>query len=278
MTMKKNGFTLLELLLVVAIMGMLGVSAAAGYNQLVRGISERGTVASVAAVLRSAKERAQIDRQPTAVFCYNRLLREKTGTDEAAVAVGCMVSVRRAGRISYVRGQYLFDEFNDLDHTYETDEGSNLSNRKGMRLYKFGGRNMNMEYSIVADAVSEPDSGITLDFFSEYGGTTEGLDGNTGTLWSSAFFNLGSSDYEPGWKVGDAYGFVFAEMQLPHGFVFDGNIPTEAGKISTPKAFYFDPEEDNAPQIDVWWTRPDEGGTPQRGRKAGTAKADDSAV
>ena len=80
----KKAFTLLELLVVVAIMAMLGVASSGGYNALVRGMKERGAVASASALLRSAKERALIDRVPTVVFCYNRMLREAGGTEDAA--------------------------------------------------------------------------------------------------------------------------------------------------------------------------------------------------
>ena len=72
----KRAFTLLELLTVVSIMALLGVASSSGYQAMVRGMRERGAVAGASAVLRGAKERACVDRVPTAVFCYNRMLRE----------------------------------------------------------------------------------------------------------------------------------------------------------------------------------------------------------
>ena len=96
----RAGFTLIELLVVVGIMGMLGVAATGGYAALQRGMEERSAVAVAAALLRSAQERAHVDRLPTVVFCYNRLVKAPTGEDENGVAVGVMTAIRRAGRLS----------------------------------------------------------------------------------------------------------------------------------------------------------------------------------
>ena len=75
-----------------------------------------------------------VDRVPTAVFCYNRMLREATA-DDNAVVVGEAVAIRRAGRITRAQGNYLYDEFGDLDRSYDrlsTSQQSDLQNRKGM--------------------------------------------------------------------------------------------------------------------------------------------------
>ena len=72
----RRAFTLMELMVVVGIMAFLGLAATNGYNALQRGMAERGAVDAASAILKAAKERAQVDRVPTAVFCYNRMLRE----------------------------------------------------------------------------------------------------------------------------------------------------------------------------------------------------------
>lgn len=265
-----KAFTLLELLVVVAIMAMMGIASSGGYNAMVRGMQERGTVASASAVLRSAKERALIDRVPTAVFCYNRMLHASTASSAASV-VGEMVAVRRSGRLSYVRGKYLFDEFGDLDISYEkTDDESELKESGGMRLYRFGGKRMNqMLYSIVADAVYSSDRERLFTF--THGYTNQ---------QTCAFYNLNKSDREPpAWRAGDAYGFEFAELQLPDGYIFGSEIPTDPGRITTPTVLYFDPEQDGSVQsIDVWSTRTGSSGRPDKFRKAGEARSDDRAV
>lgn len=269
----KRAFTLLELLVVVAIMSMLGVAATGGYNALVRGMKERGAVASASALLRSAKERALIDRVPTVVFCYNRMLREAGGAEDAnAVVVGEMVAVRRFGRISGVSGQLLYDEFGNLDDfSYEkVDDASELNESGGMRLYRFGGGKMtDMRYSLVSEMIYRRDNDVSAYTFTR--GYTN--------MAVCAFYNLRKSDREPAsWKVGDAYGFEFAELQLPGGFVFGSDIPTEPGKITAPKVLYFDPEEDSKPSVDVWTTKPGSGGNVQRFRRAGEAKADEKSA
>lgn len=266
----KRAFTLLELLTVVAIMALLGVASSGGYHALVRGMRERGAVAGASAVLRSAKERACVDRIPTAVFCYNRMLREAGGAEQAnAVVVGEMVAIRRAGRVTASRGDFIFDEFGDFSGLEVTDDEEELRKSGGRRLYRFGGGEMNdMRYSIVAEAGYETDSERVFTF--THGSTN---------IYLNAYYNLKKSDREPSaWKPGHAYGFEFATLQLPAGFVFGSELPTQAGRITTPKVLYFDPEQDKKPTIDVWATRPGSGGNVERFRKAGEARADDSAV
>ena len=73
----KRGFTLVELMLVVGIMAFLGVAATSGYNALQRGMAERGATAVASGILKAAKERALVDRVPTMVFCYNRMVRAR---------------------------------------------------------------------------------------------------------------------------------------------------------------------------------------------------------
>ena len=131
----KRGFTLIELMTVVGIMAFLGTAATGGYNALQRGMAERAATDIATKMLAAAKERAIIDRVPTVVYCYNRLLREADSGDANAVVVGEMVAIRRAGRITRVRGQYLYDEFGDLDRSFEPiEEAGKLQDRKGLRL------------------------------------------------------------------------------------------------------------------------------------------------
>ena len=268
----RKGFTLIELLVVMAIMAMLGVAATGGYNALVRGMNERSAVAAASALLRSAKERATVDRVPTAVFCYNKLIKDTSGAeDENAVVVGVMTAVRRAGRITTVASPFLYDEFGDLDQTYEsTDDVSELQKRRGMKLYRFppktGGA---MQYSIVADAVykEDRDSRLSAYLFSI---------GYETNVVGSAFYNLNKSSHEPsGWKAGTPYAFEIGELQLPYGFIFGTSIPSDVSSISTPTVIYFDPEDDRDETIEVNSTKPNASGMPELWRKAGTASSDE---
>ena len=276
----RRGFTLMELMVVVGIMAFLGVAATNGYNALQRGMAERGAVDAASALLKAAKERAMVDRVPTAVFCYNRMLREASD-DANAVVVGEAVAIRRAGRISRVQGSYLYDEFGDLDRSYDrlqSGQQSDLQGRKGMRLWRFDDRRMNqMQYSVVADAVFDDDNMPGVSFM-PWGDQLAG--GGTSSsnmeMRACAFYNLGKSDHEPpSWQVGNGYGFEFQSIRLPEGFVFKNTVPSRVGAISQADAFLFDPANFSANEsIEIWACRTDASGVPRPHHKAGTASSD----
>ena len=267
----RRGFTLLELLVVVGIMGFLGTASIAGYNALQRGMAERSVTAVASTLLRAAQERAHVDRMPTAVFCYNRLLKEPTGQEDNGVVVGVMTAIRRAGRISYVRGDMLYDEFADLDNTYEAVEDENDAKKGGsFRLYRFDVTQLNggnsMEYSIVSDRVVQNEDAEMVTLFS---GTANG---NQTNLMASAFCRLsGVSD----WQVGDGYAFEFAETQLPAGYIFGKDVPSRAGDIKVIKTILFKPDEDRNETVDIYPARPDGSGWPKAdSKRAGEASSD----
>ena len=295
----RRAFTLIELMVVVGIMAFLGVAATGGYNALQRGMAERGATAVATSMLQAAKERALVDRSPTVVYCYNRMLR-KASDEEPAIYVGEAVAVRRAGRVSRVQGKFIFDEFADLCNSYDVEEDQgNLAARKGMKLWRFDDRQMSdMRYSIVADAVYRTQvQGVSFEEWSRglVGTAATGSSGtkgqnvgqNIGVNQGSssfmidcyAFYNLNQSAYEPSsWTIGDGYGFEFANIQLPHNFVFgSGNLPSEVGDVKFVKAIYFDVQQSSMMgqstsdgTVDVYFCRPGTGGGVQT-RKAGTA-------
>ena len=274
----RKAFTLIELLAVIGIVGMLGVAAAASYGALVTGMRDRSACAAATAILREAGERAHIDRLPTVVYCYNICLKEPKG-DDPGMVMGIMTAIRRVGRISQVKGRYLFDEFADLDQSYKMeDDEAEIRKMDGFRLFKYNDENSvqsRMQYSVVANAVyckdydNKPGEEGELTIFS--GGIN-----NRTNFFTSAFYNLGSSDREPGaWKVGDGYAAEFAELQLSEGYVFGQQLPTRSGEVSEVKAIRFDPESSSSETVEIWMTRPNAQGVPKPTRKAGQAYADD---
>ena len=272
MRTERQGFMLLELLVVVGIMGMLGVASMGGYSALERGMAERGAISVTATFLRAAKERAHVDRQPTVVFCYNKLLKAPTGTEDNGIAVGVMTAVRRSGRITQVKGDLLFDEFADLDLTYEQASRTEAEGGGGRRLFKFGGGNLSgMKYSIVSDRVIRDKNSEMVTLFSGVGNGIQ-----TTNLLSTAFLDLGTSDNPPNqWEVGDGYAFEFAEAQLPHGYVFGSDIPNRAGDIRVIKTFNFKPDGESTESVDIHHARPNASGMPQvEGHAVGRASAD----
>lgn len=271
--MMKRAFTLIELMVVVGIMAFLGVAATGGYSALQRGMSERGAVAGVSSLLKAAKERALVDRSPTMVFCYNRLLSEPTD-DENGVVVGEMVAIRRAGRVTWASATDIVDEFLDFSGTYDIVKQNDIMKHKGMRLWRFDDVKMSsMQYSIVADALIPLWNDVSL---KTNGGWAEGdRSGNTNMNHVVyAFRDLGGSTHQPSsWKPGNGYGFEFANLQLPKNFIFGMAIPAKVGDVMEVKAFYFNPESPNDDSVEIQFCMPDASGMPRAHHRAGQASS-----
>ena len=287
-----RGFTLIELMVVAGIMAFLGTAAVGGYNAYQRGMAERGATGAASSLLKAAKERALVDRTPTMVFCYNRLIREASGDDENAIAVGEAVAIRRAGRITYASGSTLIDEFADVLGSYDVVSSSEIMERGGIRLWKFDDRQMTKaDYSVIADAVEPIKPG---NFLHTYEGALNGnssSQSSTGVIGQNVSPGQNTTQSGPmeaivyafrilsggtidgsAWRVGNGYGFEFARVQLPHDFVFNGGIPSRTDDIESVKIMYFDPDNMQDQTIDVYPCRPDGSGRPQKQpNRAGTA-------
>jgi len=212
--MTKRGFTLVELILVMAIMGLLGTISVGGYRAMQRGMEERGTMQNVNEFIRSAYQRAQIDRQPVNVYFWNEMLRKDTD-DDTPIVVGKAVAVRRAGRLSDVTSAYLYDEFGDLglytsSDSEEDESSSEETVEKGddMFLYRIRSTESKMERSIVSQSARHR----------SYSNERLLESGASGKITSFAFIVIDANGVS--WERGDAYGFEFAEIQLPHNFIF----------------------------------------------------------
>jgi len=269
----RKGFTLLELIVVVGIMGFLGFAAIAGYNALQRGMAERSAGAVASTLLRAAQERAHVDRQPTVVFCYNRLLKEPSGSDENGVVVGVMTAVRRSGRITLRAGSCLYDEFADLDTTYEaTDDETEVTKSGTRRLFRLrGGSVSSMDYSIVSDCVICKENAEDVRLYSDT------ANGGRTNLMESAFFDVGGGTISAsGWNVGDGYAFEFAEAELPSGFIFGSKVPSQVGKPELFKAIRFMPDGDENEKVEIYRAKPDASGWPKAGDKSVATGTSDS--
>lgn len=226
----KNAFTLLELLVVIGIMGFLGTISVGGYRAMQRGMEERGVMQNVNAFVEAAYERAQIDRQPTAIYFWNETLRAASD-DETEIVVGKAVAVRRQGRLSRVSGNLLFDEFADLNLVYKTggdddsSEGSDAADKENtMYLYCLDNPNKCMR-SIVSNKVRK-DNGLNEQYM-------QGLptdNAGSGTIEAWGFEKVGDDD-SVNWKAGSAYGFEFAELTLPANYIFGSSY---SSNVDTP--------------------------------------------
>lgn len=233
MTAKRTGFTLIELLVVIAIMGLMGTVSVNGYRAMQRGIEERGVMQNVNQFIRSAYQRAQIDRQPVAIYFWNETLAEETDYDQVHV-VGRAVAVRRAGRFTKVQGNYLADEFGDLSYNRLVLDGSSEESADpagaggsgsagtGFYIYRMNGDEGSQAMrtlvgqTTVSFTASEP---LLLN-----GG------GLAAQIKSYAYEKLGGN---ASWKAGDAYGFEFADIELPQGYIFGS---TFSRSVSSPIA------------------------------------------
>ena len=227
----RKAFTLLELLLVMAIMGMMGTVAVGAYRGMQRGMEERGVMQNVNEFLKSAYSRAQIDRLPVVVYLWNETIQKETDNKDLVV-VGHAVAVRPFGRLTGVQGNYLYDEYGDLRsnaNVASIDEGVESSysgsDDAGNRtyIYKIDASASPMRRSIISQTtkllyLNEPVFGCR-------GGAVGGSEPGGGTakmVELPVYCYVKSSADQSGvaWKTGDAYGFEFQELVLPHNYIF----------------------------------------------------------
>jgi prepilin-type N-terminal cleavage/methylation domain-containing protein len=200
----RSAFTLFELLIVIAIMAILGGIAMGGYRAMERGVAERSTLRSLNQFVRAAYHRAQIDKVPVAVFYWNETLRNETDMDPPVV-VGKAVAIKRVGRITKITGSAIYDEFNDLQFFNSKFVKSESG---AIWMYKMNGdEGANMERSRISKETFGESAQLTLVLG----------DGTSKTIQDYCYKLL---DGAGEWGCGDAYGFEFLDITLPHNFIF----------------------------------------------------------
>jgi prepilin-type N-terminal cleavage/methylation domain-containing protein len=231
--MTKRAFTLVELLVVVGIMAAMATMSIGSYFAVVRGMADRGALAAATSVISLAQERARIDLAPTVVYFYNELVQNKDeskGTE--LVVAGVAVAIRRAGRLTRVTGNYLGDEFADLDITYGLSEGSGSLRGDTFRLYKFdfSGMKYSSVYSEVVEDSIDNESYLVESPRDRGFRKANGDNEDPNEIISYAFVQ---KDGNATWQVGDAYGYEFAKIRLPDNYIFGGasDVPSQSQPI-----------------------------------------------
>lgn len=224
----KRAFTLLELLVVMGLMGFLGTVTIGGYRAMQRGMEERAVMQNVNTIIRAAYQRAQIDRQPAAIFFWNETRRSRTDL-ENEIVVGRAVAVRRHGRFSTVNGSFLVDEFADFNQTYPVDGdplGKDVNERSLKFVYPMDdimSVGSGFKRSLVQDKVFEQSE--TVIFLSDVKSEAKGK-GQAAPVIPAWGFKLEDAG-GVSWHQGMAYGFEFADITLPDNYIFGANFSAD---------------------------------------------------
>jgi len=276
----KRAFTLIELMLVVAIMGLMGTISVGGYRAMRQGMEERGTMQNVNQFIRNAYQRAMIDRQPTAVYFWNETRQDENeeGGDGSLIVVGRAVAVRRAGRVSSIAGNVLVDEFGDLrfykgmDLEGEEEDDDEAVNGIRTFLYKVNGTESSFKRYAASQATVSADAPGVLPMMSD----PDMAEANPSAkvLAYGYYLDGGAGD----WKIGDAYGFEFADITLPNNYIFESSFSTDKKnpiqEINT--VIRFSPTSGAGGQrVVVSAIRPGKSGDPEA-HKIGTTESADS--
>lgn len=262
----KAAFTLVELMVVIGLMAMLGTVSVTGYFAAVRGMTDRAAVQDTISIIRQAMQVCLIDQTPTAVLFYNRQTQAKQSDGDTAEveasSAGTAVAIKMAGRLSYVNGDILVDEFADWNQSYPVlASGNHSSSDVGIPFYRManlagevaGGIDKCRAFVYTAVEPVEFDN----EYMIAYGGQVQHFCqeykkyGKDNAKFSGTAYNNGNNQrwghrVKQGnglsWKVGDAYGVEIGTLQLPNGIVY-GNRAANSTKIESAGALTFSPSD-----------------------------------
>ena len=138
---EKSGFTLLELLTVIAIMALLSTFAVTSYFGAIRGMTRRSAIKHLVNTLELAKQRAAMEGVNVSVLIYNEMTGLQNNEETYAPSY---VIVRELGRVTYEdQPNRIYDEFTPLDSYYtvskSADELKKRARFESIRLYNMEG-------------------------------------------------------------------------------------------------------------------------------------------
>ena len=223
-TVFKKGFTLVELLTVMAIMAMLSTIAVSSYFTAIRGMARRSALKHLANSFVFARQRACMEGAAMSVMIFNEI----TGYDnqDSATASGISfnptyVICRKLGRVSCIPdAEHLVDEFLSLDVLFGSvlDKEENDYKRdhelESFRLYNLTrGKWSDVYQKVVECPLESRMSGAkgSKDFSEEWKYDHD--------LPAYGFIIQNKNGVD--WRVCDAYGIeVSPANTLPRGFIF----------------------------------------------------------
>lgn len=264
MTMKK-GFTLVELLAVIGLMGLMGAIAIGGYSAVVRGMSDRAALDAAKGIIDAARQRANLDRKKTYVYLFDEVVKVDSEIS-AGIVNGVAIAVRPVGRVSAVVGDLICDEFGDLANTYASlsaEEGSSDSEMEAsastMKLYSIPQK----DFALVKEGVFKTSVQVNRTLETPDGDSDETATGVSGEDWvNRGFYYYGFKRVGGGatFSAGDEYGQEFAVARLPPGYTFSssvqmsgaGNLGQQGGRI-----IELNPTDNASPGVTVYRRRPD---------------------
>ena len=282
----RAAFTLVELLVVIGIMAVLATISVAGYSAASRGMADRGVIQSTVSILRVAQQTCEIDRVPTKVLFFNRLISDPSRDDDSTRYQGTAIAIKQAGRITISPSQadnLLIDEFADWNQSYPM-KGS--ENSPGMRLFRMKSRDESEDIdgcSVMVKPFVKPyhlreymiQSGTEMEnWCSRHKRTASDnrprnapfsyVENGNNYVWG--FENSSSSGGSLGgnWEVGDPYGVEIARIDLPVGYIFGSSAPSgDKLNAASIKEVHFDPAEFEPKMkgnVPVYAMRPSSGG------------------
>jgi prepilin-type N-terminal cleavage/methylation domain-containing protein len=215
----KGGFSLLELMAVMAIVALLSTLAVTSYFSAIRGMAWRSAQRNLTNALTFARQRASIDGCRVSFLMFNEI---GAYTDDGGIEdlASSYVVCREIGRLSYVKNNNLLvDEFLDLDQLFKGDSTADVG-VGALRLY-----NMTAGFrdTVRQAAVKLPDGDFSRE--APYSSPTVplqidvyGFERLSGEKSSNSGGNASSAD----WIVGDVYGVEAMPAQtLPKGYAFE---------------------------------------------------------
>ena len=231
----------MELMAVMAVMGLLATLAVTSYFSAIRGMNKRRAADTLYKALVSARQRACVDSSQIQFLCFNvwsgaELTPEAQGdrVKQLKALSPTYVVCKELGRVTYRSGSLLGDEFtplNSLIGATAPTEAVAKNNKGRMRLFNLTeGDWSDVSMQVVSSRGYDIASATTIgEFFPD----------REQMLWCFVMVDPRGVN----WKVGDVYGIEAAPLAtLPQNVFFGSPIGTNPGGNEKPLTIRFFPD------------------------------------